>query len=80
MVSYMYVDEKPYEIVEVPKAGQQYKLWYNKKTRSNPMGQEFREVINGQEVHVRAFSKEKLEAFRVQVFTRVLPLKVVIES
>lgn len=80
MVYYMYIDEYPFEFLEKPKVGTQYTIWYAGKSRENPKGIEFKDVINGREVHIRALDRSTLTEFRQRAFARTLPLRIVLKE
>ncbi len=75
MEKIFYVDSK--EIVVSPKAGEQFVAWYNRSSQNNPGGIPHVDVINGQQVQLRAFDSAILEKFIRTAYARTAYIKVV---
>ena len=69
-----YVDTK--EVVAVPKLGEQFIVWFTGSSQNNPGGKPHIDVINGQQVQLRAFDRSELEKFIRVAYSRAGYLKV----
>ena len=70
-----YVDTK--EVVDVPKPGEQFIAWFSGSSQNNPGGRPHVDVINGNEVELRAFDEGKLEKFVRTAYSRAPYIRVV---
>jgi hypothetical protein len=65
---YYYVDTQ--EMLQKPKEGPQWTVWYIGSSMKNPGGSEFSDVIKGNEVRVRAMTEEALTKFLKNAYKR----------
>ncbi len=69
-----YVDTK--EVVAAPKLGEQFVAWFTGSSQNNPGGKPHIDVINGQQVQLRAFDRDELEKFLRVAYSRAGYLRV----
>jgi hypothetical protein len=70
---YFYVEDK--EIVKEPKPGRQYVAWYGRGSMSSPHGYAHVDMINGEQVEIRAMDEAKLTRFLRTAYSRAPYIK-----
>jgi hypothetical protein len=65
---YYYVDTR--EMLNEPKDGPQWTTWFIGSSQNNPSGSEFSDVINGNEVRIRAMTEKALDKFLKSAYSR----------
>ncbi len=69
-----YVDTQ--EVVAAPRTGAQFVVWFTGSSQNNPGGKPHIDVINGQQVQLRAVDRTELEKFIRVAYSRAGYLKV----
>ena len=70
---YFYVDTK--EVLKEPKLGKQYVAWYNRASINSPNGYAHVDLINGEEVQLRAMDETSLVRFLKVAYSRAPYIK-----
>ncbi len=65
---YFYVDT--HEMCREPKEGEQWTAWFIGSSQNNRKGREFTDIIQGEEVSLRAMTEEALVSFLKNAYSR----------